>query len=326
MRAVRQQRFGDPEVLTVEEVADLSPGAGQVRIAVAAAGVHVLDLSIRAGLAGGPFPLPDLPMTPGREVAGVVDAVGADVDSGWLGRAVVAHLGQASGGYAAQAVAPVVALIPLADGVDPAEAVAMVGTGRTTLGVLDEAGLTASDVVLITAAAGGIGSLLVQAARHAGAFTIGVAGGAAKAALVESLGADLAVDYSSPAWADRVRDELDGRGVSVVLESVGGSIGRQAFDLIRPGGRIVMVGYTSGELIAFDAADLFDRGVSATAAIGPRMFARPGGIQALAERAVADLAGDVWHPLVTCFPLDQAAEAHAALADRRTTGKVVLVP
>lgn len=135
---------------------------------MAAAGVHVLDLSIRAGLAGGPFPLPDLPMTPGREVAGVVDAVGADVDSGWLGRAVVAHLGQASGGYAAQAVAPVVALIPLADGVDPAEAVAMVGTGRTTLGVLDEAGLTASDVVLITAAAGGIGSLLVQAARHAG--------------------------------------------------------------------------------------------------------------------------------------------------------------
>lgn len=123
-----------------------------------------------------------------------------------------------------------------------------------------------------------------------------------------------------------MRDELDGRGVSVVLESVGGSIGRQAFDLIRPGGRIVMVGYTSGELIAFDAADLFDRGVSATAAIGPRMFARPGGIQALAERAVADLAGDVWHPLVTCFPLDQAAEAHAALADRRTTGKVVLVP
>jgi NADPH2:quinone reductase len=327
VRAVRQQRFGGPEVLTVEEVPDLQPDAGQVRIAVAAAGVHLHDATIRQGEASGPFPLPALPMTPGREVAGTVDALGNGAEPTWLGRQVVAHLGQASGGYAAQAVAPVAALIGLADDVDAAEAVAMVGTGRTALGVLAEAGLRPDDVVLVTAAAGGIGSLLVQAACHAGAFTIGAAGGDAKVALVDALGADVAVDYLDPAWPDAVRARLpDGRGVTVALESVGGAIGRAAFDLVAPGGRVVMVGFSCGEMIELTAGDLFAHGVAVTAAIGPRMFARPGGIQGLAEQAVAQLAGGVWHPLVTRFALDDAAAAHGALVERQTTGKVVLIP
>ena len=111
-------------------------------------------------------------MTPGREVAGTVDAVGPGVDdasaAGWLGRRVVVHLGAASGGYASQAVAPVDALIAIGDDVDAAEAVAMVGTGRTALGILGEAQLAAHDVVIVTAAAGGLGTLLVQAASNAG--------------------------------------------------------------------------------------------------------------------------------------------------------------
>lgn len=92
MRAIVQRSFGGPETLVVEEVPDLRPGPGQVRIAVAAAGVHLLDTTIREGRDGGPFPLPGLPMTPGREVAGVVDETGPDIDPTWLGRAVVAHL------------------------------------------------------------------------------------------------------------------------------------------------------------------------------------------------------------------------------------------
>ena len=97
MKAIRQHRFGDPDVLELEEVDDLQPAPGTVRIAVEAAGVHLLDTSIRAGESGGPFPLPDLPMTPGREVAGRIDAVGPDVEAGWLGRRVVAH-GMGKGG------------------------------------------------------------------------------------------------------------------------------------------------------------------------------------------------------------------------------------
>ena len=106
MHAIRQHAFGGPETLSYEEVPDLEPGEGQVRIAVDAAGVHLIDTTIRSGQTGGPYPVPDLPMTPGREVAGRVDRVGPGVDAALVGRRVVAHLGQASGGYAEQAARP----------------------------------------------------------------------------------------------------------------------------------------------------------------------------------------------------------------------------
>lgn len=324
MRAIRQREFGDPEVLVLEELPDLRPGPGQVRIAVAAAGVHLLDTSIRRGEPGGPFGVPELPMTPGREVAGVVDAVGTGVDQSWLDRPVVAHLGAASGGYADQAVADLDALIPLPDGVRPMDAVAMVGTGRTALGVLDEARLTADDVVLITAAAGGLGTLLVQAARQAGAFVIGTAGGAAKVELVRTLGADLAVDHTREDWPAAVRSA--GRAVTVALDGVGGSVGRSAFELIAPGGRLVLFGYSAGAPTHVTVDELFTRGVAVSAAVGARMFARPGGIHALAKEAVEHLAAGRWSPVLHPFPLAEAAAAHRALSGRATSGKVVLLP
>src|SRR4029078_1940701 len=110
MHAIRQYEFGPPETLRYEAVPDPEPGEGQVRVAVEAAGVHLLDTTIRQGISGGPFPLPTLPLTPGREVAGVVDATGPGVDTSWVGRRVVAHLGQASGGYAERAVVGVASL------------------------------------------------------------------------------------------------------------------------------------------------------------------------------------------------------------------------
>lgn len=327
MRAIRQHRFGGPEVLELDELADLQPGEGHVRIAVLAAGVHLLDVSLREGGAGGPFPPPALPFVPGREVAGVVDAVGDGVDDEWLGRHVTAHLGMAHGGYAEQAVASVDALIPLASRTDPAEAVAMVGTGRTALGILAEADLGDDDVVLIPAAAGGLGALLVQAARSAGSTVIGAAGGTAKVALVEELGADLAVDYAQPDWDEELRSFLGDRPVTAVLDGVGGTIGRQGFELIGPGGRIVLFGYTAGTATAIATEDLFERGVSATAAVGPRMFARPGGIYSLAVAAVGELEAGRLRPVVhPPFVLAEAAAAHEALTGRATTGKVVLVP
>ena len=326
MRAIRQTAFGGPEVLVLEEVPDLVPGPGQVRIDVQAAGVHLVDATIRSGESGGPFPLPELPMTPGREVAGTVDDVGDGVDPSWRGRSVVAHLGQANGGYASQALAPLAALIPLDKGVDPAEAVAMVGTGRTALGILEEAAVTPDDVVVVTAAAGGLGSLLVQAAVRSGATVVGAAGGPDKVAVVRSLGADVAVDYARVGWDAEVSSALGDSRVSVALDGVGGEIGRRSFELIAPGGRMVLYGFSSGAVMPLDATDLFARGVAVTAAIGPRMFARPGGIQALATEAVARLANDEWRPVVDHFALGEAAEAHRALVGRRTTGKVVLVP
>lgn len=326
MRAIRQHHFGGPEVLILEEVADPVPSDGQVRVAVAAAGVHLLDTMIRAGSTSGPLPPPDLPMTPGREVAGVVDAVGDGVDTAWLGRHVTAHLGAASGGYASHAVVAVDALIRLPPDVDPAEAVAMVGTGRTALAILEAAAITSDDVVIVTAAAGGLGTLLVQAATAVGAVVVGTAGGPRKVALVESLGADIAADHRTPGWPDDVRSRLGERSITVALDGVGADIGRSAFELVAPGGRMVLFGYSAGEPMPLDANDLFARGVAVTAAIGPRMFARPGGIHALAEEAVAKLAVHFWRPVVHRFALADAAEAHRALTSRATTGKVVLIP
>jgi NADPH2:quinone reductase len=139
MHAIRLHEFGPADNLRWEEVDDPAPRGSEVLIDVTASGVHLLDTSIRRGTATGPFPLPDLPAIPGREVAGVVAAVGDDVDEAWVGRHVVAHLGQASRGYAERVVTDAGRLHVLPDGVRPAVGVAMIGTGRTALGVLDVA-------------------------------------------------------------------------------------------------------------------------------------------------------------------------------------------
>jgi NADPH2:quinone reductase len=162
-------------------VEDPHPHEGQVRIRVAAAGVHVLDTVIRRGLPSGPLPLPRLPMTPGREVAGVVDEAGDGVDPGWVGRGVVADLGAASGGYAELALAPAESLHAVPQGVTADQAVAMIGTGRTTLAILEVAAPAPDDVAVVTAAAGGIGTLLVHALCDVGATVVGAAGGGEKA-------------------------------------------------------------------------------------------------------------------------------------------------
>jgi NADPH2:quinone reductase len=298
-----------------------------VRIAVAAAGVHLIDTGIRAGRRLGPLPLPDLPAIPGREVSGVVDALGSGIEEGWLGRRVVAHLGPASGGYAELAVVSAEALQPVPDGLSHEVAVAMIGTGRTTIGILDVAELTADDVVLVTAAAGGIGSLLVQAGRSAGATVVGLAGGPAKVDRVRRLGADLAVDYTEPGWEERVRDGLDGREATVALDGVGGDAGRTALELLGAGGRIFFFGNASGELTRLSTGDLFTRGLTASAAIGARILRRPGGMRQLEERALVEAAAGRLVPLVDKpFPLAEAAAAHVALESRATMGKVVLVP
>lgn len=326
MHAIRLHEFGPAENLRYEEVPDPVPAAGQVRIAVEASGVHLLDAALRAGSGGGgPLPLPSLPAIPGREVAGTVDLVADGVDGAWVGRRVVAHLGAAGAGYARLAVAPESSLHVVPDGLDLAAAVAMIGTGRTAMGVLDAAALTADDVVLVTAAAGGLGSLFVQAGRNAGAVVAGVAGGAEKVERVRGLGASVVADYTAPGWPERVRSLLDGREVTVVLDGVGGGLGRAAMDLLGVGGRLVMFGWSSGSLVPFESADLVDRGLTATWAIGRRLVARPGALRELETRSLAAAARGELVPLVQRLPLESAAAAHTALESRRSIGKVVLV-
>ena len=320
MNAIVLREFGPAANLHCEEADDPSPAAGQVRIAVAAAGVHLIDTIIRRGVNHGPYPQPQLPAIPGREVAGVVDAVGPGVDEHWLGRRVVAHLGAASAGYAELAVREVDALHALPDDLAPDVAVAMIGTGRTTMAILEVAQIGPDDTVLVTAAAGGIGSLLVQAARAAGAQVIGAAGGPEKVAHVRALAADFAVDYTEPNWGEAVGE------VTVALDGVGGELGRGALERLGPGGRLIVFGGASGAPIQFDVGDLYRRGLTVSAAIGPRILNRPGGMRELEERALAAAADGTLTPALHHFPLAAAAAAHAAIENRATIGKVVLVP
>ncbi|MYX95007.1 zinc-binding dehydrogenase [Streptomyces sp. SID486] len=323
MHAVRLHAFGPAENLVHEEVADPVPGPGQARIAVAAAGVHLLDAAVREGHQG-PLPeLPSLPTVPGREVAGVVDAVGADVDGSWLGRRVVAHLGMAPGGYAELAVTEAERLHGLPEGLDFAAAVAAIGTGRTALGIVQFAEPGPRDVVIVPAAAGGIGTLLVQYAKNAGALVVGLAGGPEKTARVRANGADLAVDYTAPDWPDAVRAYLGGRAATIVYDGVGGTVARETVALLGPGGRHLVFGW-SAEGIGMGRG-YFVEGVSQSV-LGPAMLQKAGGLRALELRALDEVVRGRLRPAVTRFPLAEAAAAHRALERRGTVGKVVLEP
>ncbi|MFF2022961.1 zinc-binding dehydrogenase [Streptomyces sp. NPDC058171] len=340
MRAVRLHAFGPAENLVCEEVPDPVPAAGEVLIDVAAAGVHVLDTALRKGVQG-PLPRPvELPTVPGREVAGTVSAVGEGTDPALLGRRVVAHLGMNPGGYAARAAVPAERLHEVPPQLDFATAVAMIGTGRTAMGVVQfaEPGPGPDDVVLVPSAAGGMGTLFVQHAKNAGAVVVGLAGGGPKLDRVRAAGADLAVDYREPSWSTRVRDFLDGRGLpgaTIVYDGVGGDTARAAVDLLAPGGRHLVFGWFDAEDSGTagpyepDGAFLKERGVTSTYVLGPTMMEKAGGenpIRTLELRALALAAEGRLVPAVTRFPLAAAARAHRDLESRRTVGKVVLEP
>ncbi|MFI6936598.1 zinc-binding dehydrogenase [Streptomyces sp. NPDC050287] len=326
MHAVRLHTFGPAENLTYEQAEDPAPGPGQIRIAVRAAGVHLLDTALREGIRG-PLPEPPaLPTIPGREVAGTVESLGEGVAGLWLGKRVVAHLGFAPGGYAELAVTDVDRAHEIPDNLDFAEAVAMIGTGRTTMGILQFAEPGPDTVAVIPAAAGGIGTLLVQYAKNAGATVIGLAGGPEKAARVEKNGADLAVDYKDPTWPDTVRAYLDGRTPTVVFDGVGGDVAREAVALLGPGGRHIVFGWSSQG--PHDGTPYLVDGLSEQV-LGPVMMrkaAGPNPVRTLELRALTEAAAGRLTPTVQRYPLAEAAAAHRALETRATTGKVVLEP
>ncbi|MEV0230362.1 zinc-binding dehydrogenase [Nonomuraea sp. NPDC050786] len=323
MHAVVLHAFGPAENLRYETVPDPVPGPGQVRIAVKAAGVHLVETILRSGRAGASLPpQPELPTIFGGEVAGRVDEVGPGVDPSWIGRDVVTSYGR-PGGYAELAVADVASVHPITIGYETA--VAMIVTGVTALQFLDVAELTPSDVVLVTSAAGGIGRLLIQYARRVGAKVVGAAGGPAKVAAVRELGADLAVDYDQPSWQESVAKELGGRTVTALLDGVGGDKARAAFELLADGGRYVTIGNASQQDFLPDPQTVKERDLTVTNAL-MLLLSGPNTRPQYEVRALAAATEGTLAPAVQTFPLAQAAAAHAALETRATTGKVVLIP
>ncbi|MBW8762395.1 MAG: zinc-binding dehydrogenase [Microbacterium sp.] len=325
MRAIVQRDFGGPEVLKIEEAPLPEPGAGEVRVRVEAAGVHAVDTDIRRGDGPPSMPRPVLPMTPGREVAGVVEAVGPDVDTSLMAARVVAHVGFRSGGYAEFALAPVASLHLIPDEVSSSQAVAAIGTGRTAQLMWENAPARAEDVVIVPGASGGLGSQLVQLSSAVGATVVALYGGESKRATVEQLGpADprfIALDSTDEAWPERMTSLLGERQPSLLYDGVGGAVGRAALETLGRGARIVIIGWASGAPVRIDTDDLVGRSLTVMVPLGRP----PADLRALESRALAAVAARQVDPPVDEYPLERAAEAHAAIEQRRQRGKVVLV-
>jgi NADPH2:quinone reductase len=319
VRAVVLRAFGAPSGLQVEDVPDPMPGPRQVVVDVRYASITFVETQVRSGHPPNPAMLPTLPAVLGNGVGGSISAVGDGVEPILVGRTVVTTTG-GRGGYAERAVVDVEAMVDVPAGVDLPDAIALLADGRTAMSLTDLVTLGPGVTVLVEAAAGGVGSLLVQLARRAGAVVVAVAGGARKVAVAADLGADYAVDYSQPTWTASVRDAVG--AVDVVFDGVGGDIGRAAFELLRERGTFVPYGMASGSFTSMPDDDLARRHIT-VARSGPFDL---GAMQALTRRALdAAARGDLRPVIGQTFPLERAADAHAAIEERATVGKTLLV-
>jgi NADPH2:quinone reductase len=315
MRAVWLREFGGPEVLVLGEAPDPVAGPGQVVVDVEFANTTFVETQFRA-TGNGPF-AGSLPMIPGNGVGGVVAAVGDGVDADLLGERVITSTG-GSGGYAERVAVDASALFRVPEELTLDVAVALLADGRTATMMTRAAGVRPGERVLVEAAAGGVGSLIVQLAKAAGAQVVAAAGGTRKVAVGRDLGADVAVDYTEDGWAKRVRDAVG--AVDVVFDGVGGDIGRTAFELLDRGGRMVSFGLASGVWTSIPEDEATARGVTLV-----RPAATPAELRAHTESALAEAAASRLHPVIgQRYPLARAADAHAAIQYRATIGKTLL--
>lgn len=309
MRAVWLTAFGEPEVLVAGDAPDPERGPGQVLIAVEIANVTFVETQFRA-TGFGPFAV-EPPLIPGNGVGGVV--LEAD-DPALIGRRVVTSTG-GSGGYAELVAVPAEGLIEIPEGLALDDAVAVLADGRTATMLVEAAGVKPGERVLVEAAAGGVGSMLVQMVRNAGGSVIAAAGGSDKMAVAAQLGALETVDYREDGWTAKVAAPVD-----VVFDGVGGKTGREAFELLRPGGRMLSFGQSSGEWTEIAPERAAERGVTV---IRPRPD--PARLRGWTEEALAQAAAGKIRPLIgQRFPLERAADAHRAIESRGTVGKTLL--
>ena len=318
--AVLVRQTGGPEVLAYEEYDPGPPAAGSARIKVTASGVNFIDVYFRSGL----YPS-ELPTVAGREGAGVVEAVGAGVDHLAAGDRVCWAL--VPGSYAEVANVPADTLVAIPSGVADETAAAVMLQGMTAHYLVHGTRTTgAGDTVLVHAAAGGVGLLLVQMLKRAGARVVGTSSTAEKAAFAKAAGADLVIDYTTEDFAEAVNRWTEGRGVDVVYDSVGKTTFEGSMRSLRPRGIMVLFGQSSGPVPAFDLnrlnplGSLFVTRPSLTHYVQDRteLELRAGAVLG----AVAD--GSLQVRIGARFDLADAAEAHRALEERRTAGKIVL--
>jgi len=320
--AIRIHETGGPEVLKWEPIEVGEPGPGEVRLRQTAVGLNYIDVYFRTGL----YPPPALPSGLGLEGAAVVEAVGDGVTEVAVGDRV-AYAAPPLGAYAEERLMPADRLVRLPDSIDDQTAAAMMLQGLTTWYLLRRTyEVKPGDTILIHAAAGGVGLMVCQWAKHLGATVIGTVGTDEKAELARAHGCDHPIVYTRERFVDRVRELTNGEGVPVVYDSIGKDTFEDSIDCLRPLGLMVSFGNASGPVPPVD--------LKALSAKGSLFITRPTVMTYTAKRedllAGAQALFDVVQKGVLkvevnqTWPLQQAAEAHKALEGRQTTGSTVL--
>ncbi|OYD86117.1 quinone oxidoreductase family protein [Azospirillum brasilense] len=323
VHAIRIHDYGGPEALRWDEIEVGDPGPGQVRLRQTAVGLNYIDTYHRSGA----YKLPQLPAIIGTEGAGVVEAVGPDVTTLKAGDRV--GYAPLIGAYAETRLAPADRLIPLPSWIEDRQAAAMLLQGMTAQFLLRSTyAVQPGDTILVQAAAGGVGQILCQWAKHLGATVIGTVSSDEKAELARAAGCDHPIVYTRENFVNRVKDLTDGQGVPVVYDGVGKTTFMDSLDCLRPRGFMVLFGAASGPVPPLDLQVL--------AAKGSLYVTRPTLFSYVAKRddlmaSAADLfevvhSGGVTINVGQTFALRDAAEAHRALESRATTGSTVLLP
>lgn len=322
MKAIVVAQTGGPDVLRAAELPDPSPGEGEVRVRVAAAGVNFIDVYERTGA----YPVA-VPFTPGREAAGLVDDVGPGVTDFAPGDPVA--WATARGAYAGSAIVPADQLVAVPEGVELDTAAALLLQGLTAHYLShDTFPVGPGQVALVHAAAGGVGLLLVQLAKQRGATVIGTVSTEDKATLARSAGADHVVRYTETDFVEATREYTRRQGVHVVYDSVGRTTFRGSLDCLRPRGMLVLYGQSSGPVEPVDPQVLNRK--------GSLFLTRPTLRDHVASRTeLLSRAENLFHLVLAGaldvridhrFPLSRAGDAHRCLEERRSKGKVLLVP
>ena len=324
VKAIRIHRTGGPDAMRWEDVEVGVPGPGEIRIRHEAVGLNYIDVYFRTGL----YPAPSLPFSPGMEGAGVVEAVGEGVDSLAVGDRV-AYAAPPVGSYAEERLMPADKVVKVPPGIEPRQAAAMMLQGMTVEYLLRRTyPVRSGETILFHAAAGGVGLIACQWARHLGATVIGTVSSDEKAELARAHGCDHPIVYTREDFTDRVRELTDGAGVPVVYDAVGRDTFAGSLDCLRPRGMLVSFGQSSGKIDPFDIGIL--------SAKGSLYVTRPTLMTYTANRADLERSAQALFDIVAggavritvnqTFPLAEAANAHRALESRQTTGSTILVP
>ena len=323
MTAIAIQGKGGPEALVAEQIAVPVPGAGQVLIKVAAAGVNRPDVLQRKGLYPAPKGHSELP---GLEASGTVAAAGEGASRFKIGDPVMALLN--GGGYAEYALAEEAATLPVPDGVSMTEAAAIPETFFTVWhNVFERGALKSGEWLLVHGGTSGIGVTAIQLARALGAKVIATAGSVQKCEACLALGAHRAVDYGREDFVEAVKAETGGRGVDVILDMVGGDYVDRNIRSLADDGRLVNIGYQSGSKVTVDMMRVMLKRLTLT---GSTLRIRPTRVKGEIARAVETHAlplvanGKVKIVIDSTFPLARAAEAHARMETSQHIGKIVL--